>query len=108
MDAAEAAGLLPLKVNVVLISGVNDDEVPSILPSSLVGYRRTVRFIEFMRSTPLGAGDVTRWVPSEDVLARINDRWPIEAITPTYGDPAPGRPLPVLRRRRRGRRGGPA
>jgi cyclic pyranopterin phosphate synthase len=28
-------------------------------------------------------------VPSEDVLARIDDRWPIEAIRPPDGNPAP-------------------
>ena len=28
-------------------------------------------------------------VPSEDVLARINDRWPIEAVTPGDADAAP-------------------
>jgi len=60
MDAAEAAGLLPLKVNVVLISGVNDDEVLDFAEFAR-RYRRTVRFIEFMPLDAVGAGDVTRW-----------------------------------------------
>ena len=89
MDAAEAAGLLPLKVNVVLISGVNDDEVLDFAEFAR-RYRRTVRFIEFMPLDAVGGWRRDQVVPSEDVLARINDRWPIEAITPTYGDPAPG------------------
>jgi cyclic pyranopterin phosphate synthase len=88
MDAAEAAGLLPLKVNVVLISGVNDDEVLDFAEFAR-RYRRTVRFIEFMPLDAVGGWRRDQVVPSEDVLARINDRWPIEAITPTYGDPAP-------------------
>ena len=88
MDAAEAAGLVPVKVNVVLISGVNDDEVLDFAAFARQ-HGRTVRFIEFM---PLDAGGDWRRdqvVPSDDVLARINDRWPIEAIRPPAGDPAP-------------------
>ncbi len=88
MDAAEAAGLTPLKVNVVLISGVNDDEVLDFAAFAR-RYGRTVRFIEFM---PLDAdGDWRRdqVVPSDDVLARINDSWPIEPIRPPDGDAAP-------------------
>jgi cyclic pyranopterin phosphate synthase len=88
MDAAEAAGLVPLKVNVVLISGVNDDEVLDFAEFAR-RYGRTVRFIEFMPLDAVGGWRRDQVVPSADVLARINDRWPIEAITPTYGDPAP-------------------
>ncbi len=87
MDAAEDAGLVPLKVNVVLLRGVNDDEV---LEFAAFGrkHHRTVRFIEYM---PLG-GDGT-WrreqvVQSEDVLQEIHARWPIvPAAEP--GDPSP-------------------
>ena len=88
MDAAEAAGLVPLKVNVVLIAGVNDDEVLDFAGFAR-RYGRTVRFIEFMPLDAEGGWRRDQVVPSEDVLARINDRWPIEAVTPADGDPAP-------------------
>lgn len=61
---------LPIKINIVLIRGVNDNEIPQF-----VDLARTkayvVRFIEFM---PIGAGD--SWcresvVPSEEVRNRI-------------------------------------
>ena len=88
MDAAEEAGLAPVKVNVVLLSGVNDDEV---LDFAAFGRQRgrTVRFIEFMPLDADGGWRRDQVVPSDEVLARINERWPIEAIRPPDGDPAP-------------------
>ena len=47
MDAAEAAGLGPVKVNVVLIRGRNDDEILDFATFAR-STGRTVRFIEFM------------------------------------------------------------
>ncbi len=88
MDAAEAAGLTPLKVNVVLISGVNDDEILDFAAFAR-RYGRTVRFIEFMPLDAEGGWRRDQVVPSEDVLARINDSWPIEPIRPPNSDPAP-------------------
>jgi cyclic pyranopterin phosphate synthase len=88
MDAAEVAGLVPLKVNVVLIAGVNDDEVLDF--AAFARERgRIVRFIEFMPLDADGGWRRDQVVPSEDVLDRINDRWPIEAIGSPGGDPAP-------------------
>jgi cyclic pyranopterin phosphate synthase len=88
MDAAEAAGLVPVKVNVVLIAGVNDDE---ILDFAAFARRRarTVRFIEFMPLDAEGGWRRDQVVPSDGVLDRINERWPIEAIRSPDGDPAP-------------------
>jgi cyclic pyranopterin phosphate synthase len=87
MDAAEAAGLGPLKVNMVPVGGVNDDEVESFAE---FGRRtgRTVRFIEFMPLDAEGAWDRSSVVPAADVLARIHARWPIEPVE-APGDPAP-------------------
>jgi cyclic pyranopterin phosphate synthase len=88
MDAAEAAGLVPLKVNVVVIAGANDDEVVDFAAFARE-HGRVVRFIEYM---PLGAeGDWHRGqvVPSAEVLARINDRWPLDAVEVRGSDPAP-------------------
>ncbi len=47
MDAAEAAGLTPVKVNVVLLRGTNDDEILDFAAFARAT-GRTVRFIEFM------------------------------------------------------------
>ncbi len=79
MDAAEAAGLGPVKINVVLVAGVNDDEVEELAAFGR-STGRTIRFIEFM---PLDADEA--WAPgqvvdSDEVLARISRRWPLVAV----------------------------
>ena len=61
--AAQAAGLAPVKVNSVLMRGVNDDEAPALLQRALdEGWR--LRFIEQM---PLDAGG--QWLRSTMVSA---------------------------------------
>ncbi len=80
IDAALAAGLRPVKVNVVLVRGVNDDEIVEL---ARFGRRRgaTIRFIEWM---PLDGGHswgADRVVPSAEVLATIAGRWPLEPVT---------------------------
>ena len=87
MDAAEAAGLEPVKVNVVLMAGVNDDEIEDFAAFARTT-KRIVRFIEFM---PLDAGG--RWarasvVPSDHVLDRIGARWPLHPVIGSDASPA--------------------
>jgi cyclic pyranopterin phosphate synthase len=61
--AAQDAGLAPVKVNAVLMRGVNDDEAPALLRRALdEGWR--LRFIEQM---PLDAGGI--WMRSTMVTA---------------------------------------
>jgi cyclic pyranopterin phosphate synthase len=69
-SAAEEAGLDPVKLNVVVIRGVNDDEIAEIA-SLTREHPWHVRFIELM---PVGDLRALTWdhvVPSEEVLARI-------------------------------------
>jgi cyclic pyranopterin phosphate synthase len=87
MDAAEAAGLAPLKVNVVLIAGVNDDEVEAFAAFARAS-GRIVRFIEYMPLDADGGWRREQVVPADSVLERIDARWPLEAV-PADGDPAP-------------------
>jgi cyclic pyranopterin phosphate synthase len=87
MDAAESAGFPPPKVNVVLVAGVNDDEVLDFARFAR-DTGRPVRFIELM---PLDADG--RWlrqqvVPGRLVVEQINARWPLVELR-TPGDVAP-------------------
>ncbi|MCU1358283.1 MAG: moaA [Acidimicrobiales bacterium] len=84
--AAVAAGFDPVKVNVVVVRGVNDDE---IVDFARFGRNEgvTVRFIEFM---PLDADH--RWsqasvVPSAAIVAAIGAVFPLERLT-RGSDPA--------------------
>ena len=85
MDAAEAAGLDPVKVNVVPIAGVNDDEIESFAEFARTT-GRVVRFIEFMPLDGEGAWQRDQVVPADEVLARIHARWPLEASPALGGD----------------------
>jgi cyclic pyranopterin phosphate synthase len=87
MDAAEAAGLRPLKVNVVLIRGTNDDEILDFAAFTRAT-GRLVRFIEFMPLDAEGHWGRERLVPGADVFAAINAVWPLEAVGGTSPAPA--------------------
>jgi cyclic pyranopterin phosphate synthase len=84
--AAEEAGLWPIKLNMVVMKGQNDDEVVDFARLAREkGYE--VRFIEFM---PLDGGGVWRQdlvVPSRRIQERIEDLFP---LVPVENDrPAP-------------------
>ncbi|MGZ4692551.1 MAG: GTP 3',8-cyclase MoaA [Acidimicrobiales bacterium] len=87
IDAAVAAGLQPVKVNVVVMRGVNDDE---IVDFATYGRERgiSIRFIEFM---PLDAqGDWTNGqvVTHDEIVAAIDAVHPIEPMGDRGSDPA--------------------
>jgi len=79
MDAAEAAGLPPVKVNVVLIRGVNEDEILDFAAFARTT-GRSVRFIEFMPLDAQGTWRRDQLVPGAEVLQRIAARWPVTAV----------------------------
>lgn len=79
IDAAVAAGLDPVKLNVVMIRGVNDDEAVDFATFGRE-HGVTVRFIEFM---PLDAGQ--GWsndqvVSQAEIVAAIDAVYPVEAV----------------------------
>jgi len=65
VDAAIAAGLVPVKINTVLMFDVNDDEIDDFI--SLAKDRDVqVRFIEYM---PMGKEHDGRFISAEEVLS---------------------------------------
>jgi cyclic pyranopterin phosphate synthase len=71
MAAAAAAGLTPVKVNTVLMRGVNDDEAAALLDWCLDrGYE--LRFIEQMPLDPQHAWDRSAMVTADEILASIS------------------------------------
>jgi len=68
--AAERAGLAPIKINVVVMRSINDDEIEDFARLTL-DHAWHVRFIELM---PVGEMSGLTWehiVPSDEVLSRI-------------------------------------
>ena len=79
--AAEDAGIAPIKVNVVVMRGINDDEVADFAALTRV-HPWHVRFIELM---PVGELRDLTWehvVPSEEVLQRVRS---LGALEPDQG-----------------------
>jgi cyclic pyranopterin phosphate synthase len=87
IDAADAAGLRPIKLNVVVMKGQNDDEV--------LGFARfarergfEVRFIEFMPLDAEGIWTNEMVVPSRQIQERIEDLFPLVALSEDRPGPA--------------------
>jgi cyclic pyranopterin phosphate synthase len=87
MDAAEAAGLVPLKVNVVILRGVNDDEILDFAAFARET-GRIVRFIEFMPLDAQGQWDKTQLVAGREIFERVSAVWPLEATESGGSAPA--------------------
>ncbi|WP_433797872.1 GTP 3',8-cyclase MoaA [Actinoplanes sp. CA-252034] len=70
LRAAAAAGLTPVKINTVLMRGVNDDEAPELLQFALDhGYQ--LRFIEQMPLDAQHQWDRHEMVTAEEILAAL-------------------------------------
>jgi cyclic pyranopterin phosphate synthase len=76
IDAAKQAGLDPVKLNAVVIRGVNDDEVVDL---ARFGRERGVgvRFIEFMPLDAQGQWSDEQVVPAQEILGRIDAVFPL-------------------------------
>jgi cyclic pyranopterin phosphate synthase len=83
IEAAERAGLTPVKINTVVQRGVNDHTVLDLL-EHFRGTPHIVRLIEFM-----DVGNRNHWrmeqvVPSRELLERIHARWPVRPVGRHY------------------------
>jgi GTP 3',8-cyclase len=83
MDVAHRVGLGPIKVNMVVKGGMNDQE---ILPMArhFKGSPFVLRFIEYMDVGASNGWKMDDVVPSAEVVRRINAELPLEAIGPNY------------------------
>ena len=84
--AAQDAGLAPIKLNVVVMRGINDDEVLDFARLTL-DRQWHVRFIELMPGGEMAMLSDDHVVPSDEVLARIASTF--GTLTPVDG-PARG------------------
>jgi cyclic pyranopterin phosphate synthase len=81
IDHAAAAGLAPIKINMVVKRQVNDSDVLA-MAEYFRGTGHILRFIEYM---DVGTANGWRWddvVPASEIVARIGSRWPLIPIPP--------------------------
>jgi cyclic pyranopterin phosphate synthase len=83
IEAALAAGLTPLKVNMVIKRGLNEH---SLLPMAehFRGTGIVLRFIEYMDVGSSNGWRLDQVVPAAEVLERLGAVDPLEAIEPNY------------------------
>ncbi len=88
LAAAKAAGLGPVKVNAVLLRGLNDDQAPELLTWCLEhGY--DLRFIEQMPLDAQHGWDRAAMVTAEEILASLQTRFDLSpAVEPRGSAPA--------------------
>ncbi len=83
IDAAARAGLRPVKVNMVVKRGVNDARIVE-MADHFRGSGHILRFIEYMDVGTTNGWRMDDVVPAAEILARIDARWPIEPVDPSY------------------------
>ncbi len=90
IEAAAAAGLSPVKINMVVKKGVNDDSIVD-MAKHFRGSGHILRFIEFMDVGTTNGWCLDDVVPSRDVIDRINSAFPLEPADPNYHGEVAGR-----------------
>lgn len=83
IDAAAAAGLSPIKIDMVVKRGVNEDSILE-MARHFRGSGHILRLIEFM-----DVGNTNGWrmddvVPAAEIVRRISAAWPLEPAEPNY------------------------
>ncbi len=83
IDAAVEAGLTPVKINMVVKRGVNDNSILD-MAKYFKGSSHTLRFIEYM-----DVGNTNGWrlddvVPGRDIVKMLDKEFGIEPVEPSY------------------------
>ena len=83
IEAAAAAGLTPVKVNVVVKRGLNDDGIVE-MADFFRGTGHVLRFIEYMDVGRTNGWRLDDVVPAAEIVRRIGDAFPLEPVDSAY------------------------
>jgi len=82
--AAQKARMKPIKINAVIIRGINDDEI-----LDLVGFARDngfeMRFIEYMDVGNANAWSLEKTVTKKEILEKVHARFPVREVGRAHG-----------------------
>jgi cyclic pyranopterin phosphate synthase len=81
--AAEAAGLLPLKINMVVRRGLNEESILPMARHFRAG-GHILRFIEYMDVGHSNGWRLDDVVPAAEIVAAIDHEMPLELVPPNY------------------------
>ena len=83
IENAKSAGFTPIKVNMVVARGMNENEILPMVRE----FRDTgviLRFIEFMDVGTTNDWQMDKVIPAAEILRMIDDQYPIYPVSPTY------------------------
>src|SRR5262245_26610410 len=83
IEAAAAAGLAPVKINMVVKRGVNDHGIVP-MAERWRGTGHIIRYIEFMDVGSTNGWRMDDVIPSAEVVRRISERWALAPVDPNY------------------------
>jgi len=83
VEAASQAGLNPVKINMVVKRGVNDDSIIQ-MARHFRGTGHIVRFIEFMDVGTANGWRLDEVVGADEIVAALNSEWPLTPIPPEH------------------------
>jgi cyclic pyranopterin phosphate synthase len=83
IEAAQAAGLGPVKVNMVVKRGMNDDQIVP-MARHFHGSGAILRFIEYMDVGASNGWKMDEVLPSREVVARLHDALPLAPAEANY------------------------
>ncbi len=84
IDEALAVGMDPVKLNVVLIKGVNDNEVTDFIEMTR-DLPLSVRFIEFMPASRESDWTREKIIPLETLISEIEKEYPLTPVSERLG-----------------------
>lgn len=83
IEAAQSAGLRPLKINTLLMRGVNDDEAVPLLRHA-IEHGWSLRFIEQMPLDAGGSWERAEMITAEEIFTLLSAEFTLDAV-PTRG-----------------------
>ncbi|MEK6683985.1 MAG: GTP 3',8-cyclase MoaA [Nitrospirota bacterium] len=87
IDRALSAGLTPVKLNTVVMRGINDDELPDLVRFAM-DRGVTHRFLEVMPLGSVGLENRAGFIPAAEIRKIIEKRYPLEPLPFHYGSTA--------------------
>lgn len=84
LAAAREAGLTPVKINSVLMRGVNEDEAPELLKFAIANDYQ-LRFIEQMPLDPMHKWSRENMVPADEILASLREHFELQPVAEERG-----------------------
>lgn len=90
IDTAHAVGLSPVKVNMVVRKGLNDDQIVP-MARYFRGTPHILRFIEYMDVGNTNGWNLEEVITGEEICAAIHEHFPLEPLNANYVGEVAGR-----------------